>query len=134
MLHDQGVAHSKLSSVGIAHHDATCRTSSRRRVRVIARSAASAPVHEKGTPSTHLRWLLGVQIEGARTLNGLMHHVHAGGQLVSRSRERPHVRNTLLGRVVVPFTLPRVAVSVDGISSRSPTETTSVLVVVVGQG
>ena len=101
MPDNDGVPHSQLAPVGVAEHYAPRRTPSSGRVGVIAGSAAGTAVNEKGTPSTHLAWLLGVQIESAGPLGGLVHGVLAVADFVSGRRQRTSIGHTLLVRVVV---------------------------------
>ena len=64
-------------------------------------------MNEEAASSTHLRRLLGIQIEGAWLGNGrVMHGVLAVAELVLGSGERAGVNDALLGRVHVALVLP----------------------------
>lgn len=132
MLHDQRVSHSQFLPVRVADHHAAGRASSGGRVAVVARSAAGAAVDEEGTPSAHLCGFLGLEVEGAGSLGGLVHDVDALGQLVSGGGERAHVDHALLGWVVEAVAGAGVSVGVNGVVSGPSDKPSGVLVVVVG--
>ena len=132
MLHDQRVSHSQLLPVRVADDHTAGRASCSGRVAVIAGSAARAAVNEEGASAAHLCGFLGLEVEGAGSLGGLVHDVDALGQLVGGGGQRAHVDHALLRWVVEAIARARISVGVYGVVSGASDKPSGVLVVVVG--
>ena len=135
VLHDQGISHSQLSPVCIAHHDATSWAPRCRWVRVISGSAAGTPMDEESTSTAHIALPLGFQIKGTRSLNWrVMHRVLAIAYFIGGSRKWSDHLSTLFVRIVESSPWARVTCSIDSILAWSTSKTAWLLIVVVCLG
>ena len=133
MLHNQSVSHSQLSPVLIAHHNAASWASCCWWVCIISRSTTSTPMDEEGTPTAHITLSLGLEVEGARSLNWrIMHGVLAVTNFVCGGWKGSYHLGALFVRVIETSSWPWIAGSINGIVSWSTSETAWFLVIVVG--
>ncbi len=134
MLNDQCVSNSQFSSVGITQDDTSCWTSCGWWIRIVSSCTTLASMNKHIRSTTHLRRLLRLQVKSTRPLYWwIMHGVFAISKFVDSGWKWSSVRNTLICRIVVSSALPTVSQSIDSPFPRTAPESSSVLIIVIGQ-
>lgn len=129
VLHYYCISYSQFQSVLVADHHASCWAACCWRNLWISGCTTIASVDEELSSSTHFAWLLGIEVERARSRDICVHYVFAVTDFVPGGWERASVNNTLHIRVVVSWTLPAVSMGIDAVVSRSPHKFSRLLVI-----
>ena len=79
-------------------------------------------MNKEVTSSAHFTRLLRRKVKRTGFLSSLMHDVNTITKLIGAGRQRSDIGFTLLGRVVEASSLSAVAVSINGVGSRSSFE------------
>jgi len=88
-------------------------------------------MNKKWIPSTHLIWFLGLKVKWARLLSCLMHDIDTIAQLISWSRQRSCIHNTLFCWIIESLSLARISMCVYGISTWSSNKSSSILIIAI---
>jgi hypothetical protein len=133
VLDDEQVSQSQLPPVVVVDHHAALGAAVDWRLAVVLPRAAVAPVDEEVLPPADLLRPLRVEVEGARPLRCLVHHVLAVAEFVGGGRQRADVsRRALFLRIQISLVLTRVSVGIDEVVARAANKPAGVLVEGVG--